>query len=73
MIESVSIAAIIIAVATSIGTLLGALHLRKSSCLGSECICETEEKKIERIKSVIKSTITPPQSPIILEQKEENI
>lgn len=52
-IDPISIASIIIAITTAASTLFGVLHLRKSKCLGSECLCESENKKIERIKSII--------------------
>lgn len=75
-IDPISIAAIIISAATTIAGAIGALHLKKSNCLGNSCECyESEQKKIERIKSIIRSEQNTPTNNtqfILKEPKNES-
>ena len=54
MAEPIAITSLVISIITTISGAVTAMHLRKSSCLGSECICETEDTKIKRIETIIK-------------------
>lgn len=66
--DILSISAIVIASLTTISGIIAGFHLKKSQCLGNSCECyETEEKKINRIKSVIEKNYSNNNSPIIKE------
>jgi hypothetical protein len=43
----------LVSVITAISGLVAGLHIKKSKCFGNECFCESEETKINRIKTVI--------------------
>ena len=78
-IDALSITAIIISSLTTISGIIAGFHLKRSNCLGNSCECyESEQKKIERIKSIIRSENNSPNNnktfDLILSQpKEENI
>jgi hypothetical protein len=63
--DVLSISAIVISGLTTIGGIIAGFHLKKSNCMGNSCECyESENKKIERIKSVIDKNYSNNNSPI---------
>ena len=62
--EILSISAIVVSVITALSGLIAGMHIKKSKCFGNECLCESEETKIDRIKKVINKQYSGNITPI---------
>ena len=67
MIDPISIASIILAVASALGGMFGYWHLKLKSDCCKCCALECTEKQQQK-----RPSISPPMSPIILEKKTDN-
>jgi hypothetical protein len=64
MLDALSISALVVSVITALSGLIAGMHIKKSKCLGNECLCESEETKTQRIKSVIEKQYSGNITPI---------